>query len=78
MPVNKYVEDLKRYFEETPKEQLDKDWKELEKWNDVGPTVDEYLKSLNEYITGIKKRQESGEKLTDCELEILQGWSETE
>lgn len=40
------VEALKKHLAETPKEQLDKEWEELKKWNDVGPTVDEYISSI--------------------------------
>lgn len=38
------VDELREYFENTPQDQLDKDWKEInEKYGNVGPTVDEYL-----------------------------------
>jgi len=37
------VEQLRHHLATTPKEQLEKEWKDLEKWNDVGPTVEEYL-----------------------------------
>ena len=33
---------LKKYFEETPQEELDKEWKEIEPLNDIGPDVLEY------------------------------------
>ena len=35
-------ESLKDYFEKTPKEILDKDWKEIEYLNEIGPDVIEY------------------------------------
>lgn len=39
------LESLKNYFEETPKEQLDKDFEEIDnKWGNIGPTVEEWLK----------------------------------
>ena len=31
--MSKVLESLKKYFEETPKEQLDKDFKEIDKLN---------------------------------------------
>lgn len=37
------VAKLKEHLANTPKEQLEAEWKELEKWNHVGPTVEEYL-----------------------------------
>lgn len=37
------VAKLKHHLATTPKEQLEKEWKELEHWNNVGPTVQEFL-----------------------------------
>lgn len=37
------LESLKDYFESTPKEVLDNDWKAVEYLNDVGPDVMEYV-----------------------------------
>ena len=43
LEVNKVnSEFLKKYFEETPQEELDKEWKEFEPLNDIGPDVLEY------------------------------------
>lgn len=36
-------ESLEKYFNETPQEQLDKDWEELKHWNDIGPDAREYI-----------------------------------
>lgn len=36
------LESLRNYFRNTPKEQLDKDWKEIEYLNEIGPDVFEY------------------------------------
>ena len=44
------LQKLEEYFRNTPKEQLDKDLEELEKYNEIGPDVDEYLKSVEESI----------------------------
>lgn len=45
--MGKILESLKKYFEETPKEQLDKDFEEIDnKWGKMGPTVEEYLESI--------------------------------
>lgn len=38
---------LNYHFVTTPKEELDKEFEELEPWNHVGPTVDEYLGNIN-------------------------------
>ena len=45
--MGKVLESLKKYFEETPKEQLDKDFEEIEnKWGHIGIGVEEYLESI--------------------------------
>ena len=38
---------LKKYFEETPKDIIEKEWHEYDKYNEVGPAVDKYLKYVN-------------------------------
>ena len=46
MNMSKLLESLKKYFKETPKEQLDKDFKEIyNKCGHIGPTVEEWLES---------------------------------
>lgn len=46
MNMGKVLESLKKYFKETPKEQLDKDFKEIDnKCGHIGPTVEEWLES---------------------------------
>lgn len=44
------LQKLKEYFETTSKEQLDKDWEELKKYNEIGSDMDEYIKSVKESI----------------------------
>jgi len=46
--MGKLFENLKDYFEKTPKEILDNDWKEIECLNDVGPDVIEYAEYVKE------------------------------
>lgn len=41
-------ESLKNYFENTPKEVLDNDWKEIEHLNQIGPDVIEYAEFVKE------------------------------
>ena len=48
--MSKIVEQLRKHFEEATQEQLDKEWEELKHWNEIGPTVDEYLENLKNYI----------------------------
>lgn len=47
--MSKIVEQLRKHFEETTQEELDKEWEELKHWNEIGPTVDEYLENLKKY-----------------------------
>lgn len=43
--MSRIYESLKKYFKETPKDQLDKDYKEIsEKYKGVETTVEEWLK----------------------------------
>ena len=47
MNMGKVLESLNKYFEETPKEQLDKDFEEIyNKWGHIGIGVEEYLESI--------------------------------
>ena len=39
---------LKNYFENTPKDVLDNDWKDIEYLNEIGPDVIEYAKFVKE------------------------------
>jgi hypothetical protein len=42
------LESLKDYFESTPKEVLDNDWKAVEYLNNIGPDVMEYVEFMKE------------------------------
>lgn len=46
--MGKLLENLKEYFKNTSQEQIDKDFEEIEKYNEIGPSVDEYLKMVKE------------------------------
>ena len=42
------LEEIKKYFEDTPEEKIKEDWEKLgEEWGEVGPTVEEYFKHLD-------------------------------
>ena len=44
--MGKVLESLKKYFKETPEEQLAKDFKEIyNKYGNMAPTVEEWLES---------------------------------
>lgn len=40
--MGRFSEALKKYFEETPKEQLDAEWEGIKQLNEIGPDVIEY------------------------------------
>lgn len=46
-------ESLKDYFENTPKDVLDNDWKEIENLNEIGPDVIEYARYVKSLYKGI-------------------------
>ena len=54
-------ESLKNYFENTPKEVLDNDWKEIKYLNEIGPDVIEYAKFVREKF-GIAVSYSNSEK----------------
>ena len=41
-------ENLKQYFENTPKDILEQDWREIEYLNEIGPDVIEYAEYVKE------------------------------
>ena len=47
------LEQLKEYFENTPREVVEKEWHEYDKYNEIGPSVEEYL----EYVSNIRQPQ---------------------
>lgn len=57
--MGKLLNQLKEYFENTPKEVLEKEAKELEYLNEIGPDVLEYAKLVRGYIN--KEEEKSHE-----------------
>lgn len=41
------LQQLKEYFESTPREVVEKEWHEYDKYNEIGSTVNEYLEYVN-------------------------------
>lgn len=44
------LEKIQNYFQNNSLEQIQKDWAELDKFNDIGPTVSEFLKQQDTYL----------------------------
>jgi len=64
------IEKLREHLANTPKEQLDKEFESLEKYN-FGPTVEEYIENLKEFT---KKKVEWGKKEVH-RLELTGEWA---
>lgn len=45
------LQQLKDYFDNTPREVIEKEWREYDKYNEIGPKINEYL----EYVNNIKQ-----------------------
>ncbi len=45
------LQQLKEYFENTPREVIEKEWHEYDKYNEINPKVNEYL----EYVNNIRQ-----------------------
>ena len=52
---SKCLQELKKYLDNATPEQLKEDWKELEKFSEVGPVADEYIKQLEEFVKPYKE-----------------------
>lgn len=54
--MNAILEQLKEYFNNTPRDVIEKEWHEYDKYNEIGPTVNEYLAFINQIIVKTKKK----------------------
>lgn len=61
-----FIEQLKQYLENVTPEQLAEDEKFLAKYNDIGPTVDEYIQNLGNMT--VKELKQILEKYSDNAL----------
>lgn len=48
--MSKLVDSLREYLDNTPKDILEEDFKELEYLNEIGPDAEEYCKHLKENL----------------------------
>lgn len=51
--MQKILDQLQEYFEETPQDILEKEWHEYNKYNSVGPTVNNFLNNVDNYYSKI-------------------------
>lgn len=70
--MGELYDNLKKHFENTPQEELDKEWKEIKSLNEIGPDAIEYANWIKEYKNKLEieyferfkeERQEDKEKL---------------
>ena len=69
-------ESLKDYFENTPKDVIEKDWREIEYLNEIGPDVIEYaryVKDMGKLIKLVNAKFENvdGKLVADTVKEYL-------
>ena len=57
---NNFYDDLKRYFEITPREKILDDWSKSSKFDNVGITIDEFLENTNNIV---KSKEEQLKKI---------------
>lgn len=54
--MKKVFESLKNYFENTPSEQIEKDWEELKKYNEIGPDIEEFLSVQKQFAKDMENQ----------------------
>lgn len=42
------LEKLQKQLQDTTQEELDKEWEDLKEWNEIGPSVEEYVQEIRE------------------------------
>ena len=55
--MENFAEELKKYFENTPKEKILEDWAKSAKCDNIGITVDEFLNNTQDMINLKKKKK---------------------
>lgn len=64
--MDNFYEKLKSYFENTPREQVLASWEATEKYDAVGPTVEDFL-AITENNSGLEFKIDIGENYTQYE-----------
>lgn len=54
--MDEILEQLKDYFNNTPRDIVEKEWHEYDKYNQVGPTVNEYLWFINQFLVKTERK----------------------
>lgn len=48
--MENFLDELKNYFETTPREEILKAWEESKEFDKIGPTMDEFIENNEKYI----------------------------
>ena len=59
---SKLIQSLQDYFDNTSPEQLEQDWKELEKFNQYGPDIEECLNLGKQHCIEMMKEEDESLK----------------
>jgi hypothetical protein len=59
---------LKKHFNKTSNEEVLKEWKESEEFDNIGPTIEEFLSYTNTYYQTILEEPLSSEKILNNNL----------
>lgn len=59
---SKLIQGLQNYLDNTSPEQLEQDWKELEKFNQYGPDIEECLNLGKQHCIEMMKEEDSSLK----------------
>ena len=59
---SKLIQDLQDYFDNTSPEQLEQDWKELEKFNQYSPDIEECFNLGKQYCIEMMKEEDESLK----------------
>ena len=61
--MGKLAESLKKHFDETPRDVLDREWEQIKHLNSVGPDAVEYCNRVREML---REAKENGYELDQC------------
>lgn len=53
--MGKIAESLRKYFEETPQDVLDREWEELNPLNEIGPDATEYIERVRSFYGDVMR-----------------------
>lgn len=60
------LEQLKEYFNNTPRDIVEKEWHEYDKYNKIGPTINEYLAFVNNILVKLERKPIEPTKINEA------------